>query len=82
MRNVTELQLPALDTEQRKKAKGQGDRDRQGCAQVKKLAEEYPVKCESYGFGSERNSKFGPYAGLSEADCISSRTSQKNLLAA
>mmetsp|Transcript_19848 Transcript_19848/g.24462 ORF Transcript_19848/g.24462 Transcript_19848/m.24462 type:complete len:336 (+) Transcript_19848:93-1100(+) len=39
--NATELQLPALDTEQRKKAK--------------KLAEEYPeVKCESYGFGVER----------------------------
>lgn len=39
--NETELQLPALDTEQRKKAK--------------KLAEEYPeIKCESYGFGPER----------------------------
>eukprot|EP00438_Fugacium_kawagutii_P010099 Skav203890 [mRNA] locus=scaffold1649:121537:124420:+ [translate_table: standard] len=41
LRNATELQLPALDTEQRKKAK--------------KLAEEYPeIKCESYGFGAER----------------------------
>mmetsp|Transcript_994 Transcript_994/g.1093 ORF Transcript_994/g.1093 Transcript_994/m.1093 type:complete len:114 (+) Transcript_994:95-436(+) len=40
-KNATELQLPALDTEQRKKAK--------------KLAEEYPeIKCESYGFGAER----------------------------
>eukprot|EP00913_Durusdinium_trenchii_P020261 g19034.t1 len=38
---MMELKLPALETEQRKKAK--------------KLAEEYPeIKCESYGFGPER----------------------------
>ncbi|CAJ1334087.1 unnamed protein product [Effrenium voratum] len=39
--NRTELQLPPLDTDQRK--------------QAKKLAEQYAeIKCESYGFGPER----------------------------
>jgi len=47
---ATKLELPALDNDERKKAK--------------KLAEEYPeIKCESYGFGPERRLHLFKVAG-------------------